>query len=394
MKPAFTIIHRYALPKRLLLIMVAALSLLVTPVVFAADDAAEYEARLKELQSNIEKLQKQLDSAKGERGKLEDDLKKTETDIGELEQKVDEIDGELKTRDQQIDNLNEQKQSLNGERRAQQAQMAAQVQSVYRAGRQSPVQLLLSQETPERVSRMRKYHDYILAARTEKITHYLNTLDQLAALEPRIQKQRAELARQQQALNQRQQQLAARQQQRNATLAKLNSLIDSTDARLRENQDNSQRLQAVLDEMTVTLGQAAAPSGTPFSSLRGQLPWPADGVLRHGYGSARVAGQLNWDGLVISANTGTPVLAVHTGRVVFADYLRGHGLLIIIDHGEGYMSLYAHNQSLLRQVGDAVNGGDVIARVGASGGQSYSGLYFEIRHRGQPTNPTPWLRQA
>lgn len=383
-----------ASPRRPAFVAVALWLLLGSLSAAAADDAAEYEARLKELQGNIEKLKKQLESAKGERGKLQEELEETETDIGDLEQKVEEIDTQLKEKDQELDELQEQKQSLQGERKGQQAQVAEQVRSVYRAGNQSPLQLLLSQQSPERLGRLKKYHDYVLEARNRKIEHYLATLDELAEVEPRILQTQSALQNQKQQLDTRQQQLQQRQRDRAATLARIDSLIDSTDARLRENRQNSARLQALLDEMTVTLGGAAAPAGTAFSRLKGQLPWPTRGSVRHQYGSARVAGKLDWDGMVITGTAGTPVTAVHAGRVIFADYLRGHGLLLIIDHGEGYMSLYAHNQTLLKQVGDQVSGGDMIARMGATGGQSYTGLYFEIRHRGQPTNPSPWLKRA
>src|SRR5690606_6535145 len=249
---------------------------------------------------------------------------------------------------------------------------------------------------PERVGRLQQYHDYLLQARQRKLREYLATLDQLAAMEPRIYQTQRELSQRKQQLDTRQRQLRQRQRDRESTLARIEDLIDSTDSRLRERQENSARLQALLDEMTVTLGSTSpvAPTDTAFSRLRGQLPWPTRGSVRHRFGGPRLGGQLDWKGMVIEGEAGTPVVAVHSGTVAFADYLRGHGLLLIIDHGEGYMSLYAHNQTLLGQVGDVVAGGDMIARMGATGGQTTAGLYFEIRHRGQPTNPAPWLTRA
>ncbi len=364
----------------------------------AADDAAEYQAKLEELKRNIEKLQTQLDSAKGERDKLHQALEQTETEIGDLEEKVEEIDTQIQNKDEELEALQEEQQSLRRERQGQQTHVARQVRSLYREGQQGQLRLLLSQQSPERVGRLQKYHDYLLQARQRKLQEYLDTLDQLAEVEPRIRQTQQTLAQRRQQLDTRQRQLQQRQRDRESTLARIESLIDNTDSRLRERQENSARLQALLDEMTVTLGNslttAAAPAGTAFSRLRGQLPWPTRGSVRHHFGSPRLGGQLDWKGLVIEGQAGTPVVAVHGGTVVFADYLRGHGLLLIIDHGEGYMSLYAHNQTLLRQVGDVVTGGDMIARMGATGGQTTAGLYFEIRHRGQPTNPGPWLKRA
>lgn len=359
----------------------------------AADDAAEYQKKLEALRDNIEQLKKELDEVKGQRGQLQKDLEKSETHIGELEEKVETIGDEIKAQDADLQSLQQRQRELESSRQVQRTQIASQVRSAYQSGPQSPLRLLLNQQSPERITRLSKYHDYLLAARNDKLKSYLATLAKLDQLEPEIIARRDSLRERRDQLSERQRQLNAQQQERTATLAKLAKVIDSKDAKLVAERQDGKRLQALLDEMTATIGQAA-PAGAAFSGLRGKLPWPADGKLRHRYGSDRVGNQLAWEGVVIDARAGSPVLAVHSGRVIFAEYLRGHGLLIIVDHGEGYMSLYAHNQTLLKRPGDRVNGGEVIARVGNSGGQSYSGLYFEIRHNGQPTNPSTWLARA
>jgi septal ring factor EnvC (AmiA/AmiB activator) len=134
--------------------------------------------------------------------------------------------------------------------------------------------------------------------------------------------------------------------------------------------------------------------GGDFSSLKGQLPWPVKGRLTNKFGSARAEGAESiWDGVLINAGEGTEIRAVTSGKVVFSDWLRGYGLLIIIDHGKGYMTLYAFNQSLYRQVGEWVDVGEVIASVGQSGGRSHSGLYFGIRNKGKPVDPLEWCRK-
>ena len=143
------------------------------------------------------------------------------------------------------------------------------------------------------------------------------------------------------------------------------------------------------DEAIINLNLSG--DGQPFANRRGKMTLPVKGKLKHTYGSQRIAGKLTWDGIVITAQEGTPVTAVHHGRVIFSDYMRSHGLLLIIDHGDGYMSLYANNQTLSKDLGDWVGSGDVIARLGSTGGQSYPGLYFEIRHQGQPVNPRHWF---
>lgn len=152
---------------------------------------------------------------------------------------------------------------------------------------------------------------------------------------------------------------------------------------------------------TAKPGQAIAASSTNTPVLRGnlvqlkgELPWPASGKVLNDFGSSRVQGKVNWEGIYIQGTMGAPVKAIARGKVVFADYLKGHGLLIIIDHGQGYLSLYAHNQSLNKKMGDAVEAGSVIAALGNTGGQTDAGLYFELRHNGQPTNPKPWLKKS
>tara|TARA_R110000850_G_scaffold136598_7_gene257821 strand:- start:296 stop:1483 length:1188 start_codon:yes stop_codon:yes gene_type:complete len=359
----------------------------------AADDAAEYQKKLEALRENIEKLKTELDDVKGQRGKLQQDLEASETQIGELEEKVETIGDEIKAQDADLQTLQQEQRELQRSRQAQRSQIASQVRSAYQSGPQSPLRLLLNQQSPERITRLSKYHDYLLRARNDKLKSYLATLEELSELEPKIVAQRDGLRQRRDQLSAKQRQLQQQQQERSSTLAKLGKIIDSKDAKLVAERQNGQRLQALLDEMTATMGRAA-PAGAAFSGLRGKLPWPADGKLRHKFGSDRVGNQLSWEGVVIDARAGSPVLAVHSGRVIFAEYLRGQGLLIIVDHGEGYMSLYAHNQTLLKRPGDRVNGGEVIARVGNTGGQSYSGLYFEIRHNGQPTNPSTWLARA
>ncbi|WP_049723236.1 murein hydrolase activator EnvC family protein [Gilvimarinus polysaccharolyticus] len=369
------------------------LAALLVPSVEAADDAAEYQKKLKALQSNIEQLKKELNDVKDQRGQLQQDLEQSETKIGELEEKVETINDEIKTQDADLQSLQQQQRTLEGNRQVQRTQIASQVRNAYRSGPQSPLRLLLNQQSPERITRLSKYHDYLLATRNDKLKSYVATLEKLSQLKPQIIAQRDGLHEQRKQLSARQRQLTEQQKARTSTLAKLAQVIDNKDAQLVAERQDGKRLQALLDEMTTSIGQAA-PAGTAFSRLRGQLPWPTDGKLRHRYGSDRVGNQLAWEGIVIDASTGTPVQAVHSGHVIFAEYLRGHGLLIIVDHGEGYMSLYAHNQTLLKRPGDPVRGGEIIARVGDSGGQSYSGLYFEIRHNGQPTNPSTWLGRA
>lgn len=372
------------------------LGLSLTGTVFAqSDEQAEYEARMQELQRTIEQLQKELKKTQGSRDELKEKLEESESDIGELLDKIQNIESDLKEQNQDLQSLKQERQELNQSRQQQQAAVAEQVRAAYQLGRQSQIKLLLNQEEPQRVSRLLRYYDYWLEARTEKIERYLTTLAELDRIEPEILRTTAELERNREALEAQRERLKARQEERRETLIALNQRIRSTDQELADLKQDRQRLQTLLDEMVAAVADLEIPgSDVPFSKSKGQLPWPAQGPVRHRFGSPLLDGQVKRNGMVIGASAGEPVLAVHHGRVVFSDYFRGHGLLLIVDHGEGYMSLYAHNQTLYKETGEWVSAGETIARVGSTGGQTQAGLYFEIRHGGKPTNPAPWLAQA
>ncbi|WP_111641382.1 murein hydrolase activator EnvC family protein [Marinimicrobium alkaliphilum] len=365
---------------------------LTAPTLSANED---YDAQMRELQRNIDSLQRELRRVRDSRSDLESELERSESEIGELLQRIERIEREIRSQEDDLQGLRREREQLRQARATQQTQVAEQVRAAYQLGQQSQLKLLLNQESPERISRLLRYHDYFLAARAEKISAYLATIDELDALEPRIERQTRQLVASRGQLEQRHGELRASQQQRQQTIARLNQSITSKDDELGQMRGNRERLQALMDEVARTITDIPLPGdGAAFTSRRGQLPWPTEGEVAHRYGSARVGDQLQWNGVFINAPEGEAVRAVHHGRVVFSDYFRGHGLLVILDHGEGYMSLYAHNQSLMRETGDWVNAGEPVARVGNSGGQARTGLYFEIRHRGQPTNPAPWLARA
>lgn len=357
--------------------------------------SADQQEEMKKLQENIAKLQKELKEVQGTRAELQQDLQKSESEMGELLKKIDRIQREFKEQNQQLEKLNQEREQLQDARRQQQNQVAEQVQVAYRMGQQSQLKLLLNQESPERLTRMLAYHQRIFSAHSEKLQAYLETLNQLDILEPQIFEKRSALETSQETLNQQHEQLKQQQRQRQQILAGINKTIKSKGGELSQLQEDRQRLQKLLQEVERTVARVPLPaSGEAFSKRRGRLPWPTQGKIVARFGSARAGGQMQWSGVLIAAAAGHPVVAVHHGRVVFADYFRGHGLLVIIDHGEGYLSLYAHNQSLFKATGDWVQAGDAIANVGSSGGQEQPGLYFEIRHQGKPTDPGPWLARV
>jgi len=367
----------------------------------AASSHADENEEMAQLQKEIEALQKELQKVQGTRSDLQKELQKSETDIGELEKKADNIKKELEQEKKELKKLNDERSSLEQQRHQQQEQIAEQIRAAYKLGEQSEVKVMLNQESPDKLSRIMKYHSYFMSAHNTKMQSYLDTMTRIDALAPEIEKKTLELGRMQAELEEQRKSLTAIHQTRAQALAKVNAQVTNKHQELQQLTEDRRRLQTLLT--TVTRKVAATnginspayvtlpKGGEKFSQRKGRLPWPTQGSMIHRFGSPRIAGQMNWSGAFISAPMGNSVIAVHHGRVVFADYFGGHGLLVIIDHGEGYMSLYAHNQSLLKKAGEVVKAGDIIANIGNSGGQATTGVYFEIRHQGTPIDPSLWL---
>lgn len=361
----------------------------------ASAEDVDQQRKLEELKSTIEQLQKELKKVKNSRDGLQQDLEKSETEIGDLLNNIEKIKTDLNAQKDQLSNLHTERDTLKKAKRGQQKHIAEQVEAAYRLGQQSNIKLLLNQQSPERVSRMMKYYDYFLDARANKIDTYIDTIAELNRLEPAIASKTQQLDNSRKQLQQRHHKLSDQQQLRKQTLAALGRSIANKDQQLKNMAADRARLQKLLDEVAATIAALPTPDGgIAFAKRRGQLTWPTRGRLSHSFGSSREGTALKWNGVVIAAKSGIDVKAVHGGRIIFSDYLRGHGLLTIIDHGHGYMSLYAHNQTLYRETGDWVETGETIATVGNSGGREQAGLYFEIRKDGKPTNPKRWLKKA
>jgi murein hydrolase activator len=365
---------------------------------------ADEKAEMAKLQKEIEALQKELKEVQGTRSDLQKDLEKSEKQINDLQKKADEINTQLKGQNNELNQLKNERSQLEQARKNQQAQIAEQMRAAHKLGEQSEVKVLLNQESPDQVSRIMKYHSYFMEAHTGKMKSYLETITRIDALTPEIEKKTFELAAMQGELDNQRAELKTIHREREKALAKVNSDLKNKNQALKQLGEDRRRLQALLDKVTrqvATTGAINAPGYVPlpkggekFSQRRGRMPWPTQGSMVHRFGSARIAGQMNWNGAYISAPMGNNVRAVHHGRVVFADYFGGHGLLVIVDHGEGYMSLYAHNQRLLKKAGEPVQAGEIIATVGNSGGQADTGVYFEIRHQGKPVDPGVWLARS
>jgi murein hydrolase activator len=385
------------LPRRLAAGLGAGLllsGLLVLSLPSHADANAENAAKLQALKESIEQLKKDLESTKDKRADVLKNLEQNESKIGELNKKAKSLEEQLNNTQSQLLKLRDEQEALSLLKKQQQLQVAQHLNSAYRLGQQSHVKLLLNQRDPQLIARQFKYLDYVVAARSRDIANTHDTLNRLARVAPAIAQEQAQLIKTGQSLRQQQAALKAQRAERQQLLRTLEASITSQDEALQAKEADQKRLQRLIETVVRVAGDFHLPINTrKMSALKGQLPWPAAGRVSHAFNSPRIGG-LRWQGWVIDAPANSPVRAVHHGRVVFADYLRGQGLLVILDHGQGLLSLYAHNQTLYKSLGEWVNGGDVIATVGNSGGQTDTGLYFEIRERGAPTDPRSWLKKS
>lgn len=378
--------------KYLWALSILALNLIVPlDYVSAADD--QQQARLEKLDRSISKLEKKLQSRDKQKDSLQNELKKVEVEASQLKGNLRKLGKEIRTVVAELSILRHQETDLQA-RIVQQADVIAeQIAAAHKLGDQEPIKLLLNQENPQQLARMFKYYDYFLQARSEKITSYMNDVESLTEVIARISSQQLALKRSQSDLKSGQEKLRGRVAKRSVTLKQLDASLVSDKKKLGSLQRERSELEEILSAVEEAVADMTLPSNyKPFLSRKGKLSWPLKGRVAHSYGSQR-SGELRWEGWLISASAGTAVNAVHNGRIVFSNYLRGFGLLAIVDHGDGYMTLYAHNQELLKDTGDWVQSNELVARAGNTGGLNKPALYFEIRSQGKPADPKVWLEK-
>jgi len=378
--------------KYLWAISVLALSLIVPlDSISAADDIQQ--ARLEKLDRSISKLEKKLRSRDKQKDSLQNELKKVEVEASQLNGTLRKLGKEIRTVVAELSTLKQQETDLQAGIVQQADVIAEQIAAAHKLGDQEPIKLLLNQEDPQKIARVFKYYDYFLQARSEKIASYMNDVESLTEVITRISSQQLALNRSQSDLKKGQEKLRGRVAKRSVTLKQLDASLVSDKKKLGSLQRERSELEEILSAVEEAVAEMTLPSNyQPFLSRKGKLSWPLKGRVAHSYGSQR-NGELRWEGWLISASAGTAVNAVHNGRIVFSNYLRGFGLLAIVDHGDGYMTLYAHNQELLKDTGDWVQSNELVARAGDTGGLSKPALYFEIRSQGKPADPKVWLEK-
>jgi len=348
--------------------------------------------RLERLKRDMARLGEELARDAQQRGSLRAALRQSEIAIGNIRGDMDDTRDRLARSRDELEELRGRRRELLVAQGEQRKLIVREIRAAYRMGKQGQLKMLLNQERPDTLARVLTYYDYFYRARREHIDRYLGIIERMDALEPEIANTARQLEATRRTLAAQETQLLASKQRRRQDLAGLEADIASKDRQLQKMERDREELERLLEVIEQAVADLRlSPESENFLALKGRMPWPVTGRPENRFGGSRGAGKQRWQGLNIPAEEGSSVTAIHNGRVVFADWFRGSGLLLIVDHGEGYMSLYAHNQALLREVGEWVGAGAAIATVGNSGGRREAALYFEIRHNGRPVDPAGWL---
>lgn len=392
---------------------------LLYPSISHADDRAE----LKSIQQNIATQERAVRQQQQQRSTLLAQLQAQEKAIAEASRKLRDTQNTLADLNRQIDTMNASLAKLQKQQASQERNLAAQLDASFRQGQHTGIQLILSGEESQRGQRLQAYFGYLNAARQETIEGLKQTKAEVATQKESLESKQTEqqtLLYEQQA---QQTKLESARNERKKTLSTLESSLQQDQQKLSEMRQNQSRLQGQIAraeaaakaraekeareaEQVKTRQKEATSKGSTYKPTeserslisrtgglgapRGQAFWPVRGSILHRYGE-QLQGELRWKGIVIAAGEGTEVKAIADGRVILADWLQGYGLVVVVEHGKGDMSLYGYNQSALVNVGTQVRAGQAIALVGNSGGQGRPSLYFEIRRQGQAVNPQPWL---
>ena len=364
------------------------------PVVALAQDADLTQIKERELEQVREKisaLKKSMDKRAAERDRITGSLQAAEAGIAEKRSHLKELERQRAFSERKRAEIDDKLAARQNELAVESEQLSTQVVAAYTSGQQERLKLLLNQHDPATLGRLMTYYRYMSEYRGENIETVNGHIAELAALQAEAEAEDARLAR---LAGSAQAELAAldlAQQERQQLLASLKARIAEEGSQIERLAAEERDLARLIAELTSILSDYPITAEAPFSDYKGLLTWPVAGTLIRDFGQPRAGGGVTWNGVVLAAPRGREVRVVYHGRVIFADWLAGMGLLVIVDHGEGYMTLYGYNETTLKSAGDWVAPGDVIATVGDSGGQSQAGLYFEVRQGTRPLNPRQWV---
>jgi len=369
----------------------ALLLVLTAPLLWANDEEVSRE-RLEALKEQIGSVTDWLEDAREDEDQHQARLREAEQSISRINQRLGKLESRAAELDEKLAQLKEENRRLEARAAEGRETLSNLIRSAWMQGDHATLRLLLSETDPQNIARLMTWHEYIGDNAREKLEALAETRRALEQNRQDTRQARTELEDTRDSARQRRDELAQRRQDREEALTALRAEINERESTLSELQDDRDRLSELLKEMEREISSLEPPEDArPFSKLRAKLPWPVRGNVSRQFWETVGNSDMRTNGIRIRTEEQAPVTAVHYGRVVFANWLRGFGLMIIIDHGDGFMSLYGNNDSLNYSAGEWVRAGDTIAQAGSSGGRSKPGLYFEIRRDGQPENPESWL---
>lgn len=383
-----------------LLLLLLALS--AGPVVAAT--ASEAKDELRELRGRISALQKKLEADEETKTEATDALRVSEQAISAANRELRQLNQQSRTSNTKLGALRKSSRETGNTLRTQQELLGSMLRQQYLQGQPEVLRLALSRVDPNDMARQLQYLTYIARARAQLVDSLRENLREIDRLKEEMATEVAALARIAAEQTAQKKRLEQQKHARAEILSRVSRDVSTQQRQIRSMRGNENRLSHLIDQLAKVVRKPAGRrprteavpfdqgDGNPFSALRGLLALPVPGELGSRFGSPREGGSLTWKGLFIAAKPGADVRAIARGRVVYADWLRGFGNLMIVDHGDNYMTLYANAEALLKQVGEVIRGGDTIATVGNSGGNPESGLYFEMRHEGKPFDPLTWIK--
>jgi len=354
---------------------------------------AEAESRLQQLKTEIGSLQKELEQSRFVLSGEQKALKKADLNIQTSALELRKLESTRESHERELSTLETERRNYLDSLDKRRELLGSQIMAAYRLGRESRLKLVLNQDSPALLARTLAYYDYFSRSQAAQISELRQVLQTLDEMQAKINVELSALDEVQKNQQELLDQLKDQRGQRQSVIKILASRIDTDENRLADLQRDRRNLEALLEKLSNVLADIPADLGKHdgLLEMKGKMPIPVKGRVKHAYGHPRTAG-LSWQGWLIDTAVGKEVRSIAYGRVAYSDWLRGYGLLMIIDHGDGFMSLYANNESLLREVGDWVDSGSNISTVGSSP-QSGNGLYFEIRKDGKAMDPAVWIKR-
>jgi septal ring factor EnvC (AmiA/AmiB activator) len=397
----FTRPGRSRTPRRsasaILLAIVAALAVgsgVPAPAAAQGKTAAQKEAELRKVNSRIDKVRKAVNQDIEKRDQLSVQLRDAELSVQSARKRLDEIRAQRIASEARLRELEKEQAKLQKDLAGERVALAGELRAAYVNGREEEIKLLLNQEDPATFGRMLQYYGYFGRARAARIDGIREKLEHLALVKEKIAAEHSRLEQLESGQEREVAALRSAQDQRAKAVKAINSQIQSKGGEIKRLESQARSLEKLIADLRKALENVPVAKQAPFEPLKGKLPWPVQqGKVLARFGQPRAGGSMRWQGMLIGTDRGARVRAPFEGRVVYADWLPGMGLMIVLDHGGGYLSLYGHNEELFRKVGESVAGGDVIGSVGDTGGHNQPALYFEVRRGRQPVDPENWLQR-